>query len=59
MIRYAKHEGLRLKNNRLIEIYIPSKPTSEILAHINRKQEHLVSVMAGTGIRAPPTIKVP
>ena len=28
---------------------------NKILAHINRKEEHLVSVMAGTGIRAPPT----
>ena len=28
---------------------------NKILAHINRKEEHLVSVMAGTGIRSPPT----
>ena len=28
---------------------------NKILAHINRKEEYLVSVMAGTGIRAPPT----
>lgn len=28
---------------------------NQILAHLNRKQEHWASVMIGTGIRAPPT----
>ena len=40
---------------RIIACIEDRQVINKILAHINRKQEHLVSVMAGTGIRAPPT----
>ena len=40
---------------RIIACIEDRQVINKILAHINRKEEHLVSVMAGTGIRAPPT----
>ena len=40
---------------RIIACIEDRQVINKILAHINRKQEHLASVMAGTGIRAPPT----
>jgi len=40
---------------RIIACIEDRQVINKILAHINRKQEPLVSVMAGTGIRAPPT----
>ena len=40
---------------RIIACIEDRQMINKILAHINRKQEHLASVMVGTGIRAPPT----
>jgi len=40
---------------RIIACIEDRQVINKILAHINRKEEHLVSVMACTGIRAPPT----
>ena len=40
---------------RIIACIEDRQVINKILAHINRKEEHLVSVMAGTGIRSPPT----
>ena len=40
---------------RIIACIEDRQVINKILAHINRKQEFLVSVMAGAGIRAPPT----
>ena len=40
---------------RIIACIEDRQVINKILAHINRKQEPLVSVMACTGIRAPPT----
>ena len=39
---------------RIIACIEDRQVINKILAHINRKQEHLASVMTGTGIRAPP-----
>ena len=40
---------------RIIACIEDRQVINKILAHINRKKEPLVSVMTGTGIRAPPT----
>lgn len=40
---------------RIIACIEDRQVINKILAHINRKKEPLVSVMAGVGIRAPPT----
>jgi len=40
---------------RIIACIEDRQVINTILAHVNRKQEPLASVMAGAGIRAPPT----
>ena len=41
---------------RIIACIEDRQMINKILAHINRKQEPLARVMAGAGIRAPPTV---
>jgi hypothetical protein len=41
---------------RIIACIEDAQVIKKILAHINRKQEPLERVMAGAGIRAPPTL---
>jgi len=48
-------ESLKIHGVRIIACIEDRQVINTILAHINRKQEPLASVMAGAGTRAPPT----